>query len=348
MRAAVVQEFKQPLEITDVSRPSAADHGVVVDIEASGICRSDWHHWQGHLGDGCLGGILGHEPAGTVVKVGKDVESVREGDQVTVPFNIADGTCPTCRKGHTHRCEQGISPTTHSDYGAWAEEMAAPWADINAVRLPDGVSAKEMAGLGCRFMTSFHALSHRADVAGGDWVAIHGCGGVGLSAVNIATALGGNVVAIDLHDEKLDMAEDLGAEMAVNAREVDDVSKEIIDITSGGADISVDALGSKETIRNSIDCLDQFGQHVQVGVTSMDDGGVVPLPTFQMLINEIDFIGSVGMPPTRYDEIFNMVENGRVNPESVITREVALDDVNDRLEAMTDYQTVGMEIITQF
>lgn len=348
MRAAVLREFKQPLDICDVERPTAADHGVVVDIEASGICRSDWHHWQGDYGEQAKGGILGHEPAGTVIEVGDEVDEVREGDNVVIPFNIADGTCPNCRGGHTNLCERGISPTTHPDYGAWAEEMAVPWADINAIRLPDGVSVKEMAGIGCRFMTAFHALSHRADLCGGDWVAIHGCGGVGLSAVNIATALGGNVIAVDLHDEKLEMAEGLGAEVTVNATTVEDIPGEIRDITDGGADVSVDALGIAETCQNSIDCLDILGQHIQIGITTSEEGGYISVPTDEMLLNEIEFIGSVGMPPTRYDEIFSMVEHGRITPGKVITQEVALDAINDRLGAMTNFQTEGMEIITEF
>jgi D-arabinose 1-dehydrogenase-like Zn-dependent alcohol dehydrogenase len=291
---------------------------------------------------------MGHEPAGTVVEVGDDVESVREGDRVTVPFNLADGTCPRCRRGHTHKCENGHSLGFHESVpGAFAEEVHAPWADVNAIRLPDGVSTEEMAALGCRFMTSFHAIAHRADLSAGDRVAVHGCGGIGLSAVNVAAALGATVVAVDLFDEKLAMAEDLGADETINARDVADVPGEVRDVTDGGADVSVDALGIAETCRNSVHSLDTFGQHVQVGLTTKAEGGEVSLPTDLMVRKEIEFIGSHGMQPTRYDEIFRMVERGRVRPDAVVTRRVGLDDLNDRLAAMTEYDTRGIEIITE-
>ena len=349
MRAAVLTEHGEPLEMREVDRPQAADDGVVVDIEACGICRSDWHAWVGDMGRDMTGQVLGHEPAGTVIEVGDDVESIREGDRVTVPFNLADGTCPRCLNGNSHRCEAGHSLGFHPDVpGAFAEEMHAPWADMNAIKLPDGVSTEEMAGLGCRFMTSFHALSHRADVEAGDWVAVHGCGGIGLSAVNIATALGGNVIAVDLHDEKLEMAKGLGAEETVNAQDVEDVPEEVRDITDGGADVSVDALGIAETCQNSVNSLGFFGQHVQIGLTTQEEGGEIALPTDAMVSQEIEFIGSLGMQPTRYDEIFRMVERDRVHPEEVITQSVALEDVSDRLAAMTDYDTRGIEVITEF
>ena len=350
MRAAVLREYGEPLEITDVERPTPADHGVVVDVETCGICRSDWHGWQGdYEGMDLIGQILGHEPAGTVLEVGSDVESVREGDRVTVPFSLADGTCPHCLAGRSNACRNAPSLGFHESVpGAFAEEVHAPWADVNAIRLPDGVSTVEMAGLGCRFMTSFHALAHRAELGAGDWVAVHGCGGVGLSAVDVASALGGNPIAIDLDAEKLELARELGAEETVDASAVEDVPAEVAAITDGGADVSVDALGIAETCRNSVACLDHFGQHVQIGLTTKEEGGFVSLPTDEMVRKEIDFLGSYGMQPTRYDEIFRMVERGRIHPDALVSRRVSIDDLNDRLAAMTDYDTRGIEVITEF
>ncbi len=349
MRAAVMREYGEPLEITDVDAPTAADHGVVVDIEACGICRSDWHGWQGDYGGMDLKGqVMGHEPAGTVIEVGSDVESVREGDRVTVPFNLADGNCPHCRRGHSNLCQVPSLGFDESVPGAFAEQLHAPWADMNAIRLPDDVSTIEMAGLGCRFMTSFHALAHRADVGAGDRVAVHGCGGIGLSAVDIADALGADVVAVDLHDEKLEMAEEFGASATVNATEVDDVAAEVRDVTDGGADVSVDALGIAETCRNSVDSLRLRGQHVQIGLTTKEEGGEVSLPTDEMVRKELEFIGSYGMPPSQYDEIFRMVESGRLDPAGLVTKKVSLDELNDRLTAMTNFETRGIEVITEF
>ena len=350
MRAAVMTDYGEPLDVREVDDPEPADHGAVVELEACGICRSDWHGWRGdYAGRDLVGQILGHEPAGTVVAVGEAVEAVAVGDRVTVPFNLADGTCGRCRRGHTHKCENVESLGFHASVpGAFAEFVHVPWADVNAIRLPDGVSPVAMAGLGCRFMTSFHALAHRADVGAGDWVAVHGCGGIGLSAVDIATALGASVVAVDIQPAKLDLARDLGAEAVVDAAEEADVPRAVRDLTDGGADVSIDALGIAETCRNSVDSLDYFGQHLQIGLTTREEGGEVALPTDVICRKELSVIGSHGMPPTRYDELLGMVERGRVHPERVVTREVGLDDVNDRLRAMDDYGTRGIEVITAF
>jgi D-arabinose 1-dehydrogenase-like Zn-dependent alcohol dehydrogenase len=350
MRAAVLWEYGEPLDITDVERPSAANHGVIVDVETCGICRSDWRGWQGDYERmDLIGQVMGHEPAGTVIEAGDEVEYLRKGDEVVVPFRIADGTCPRCRNGHTHVCENGPSLGFHASVpGAFGEEIHVPWTDVNVSLLPDGVSTVEMAGLGCRFMTSFHALAYRTDVSAGDWVAVRGCGGIGLSAVDVATALGGNIVAIDLDDEKLDLARGLGAEETVNVREVEDVPGTVHDITDGGADVSVDALGIAETYQNSVDSLDYFGQHVQIGLTTKEEGGYVPLPTDEMVRKELEFIGTYGMQPTRYDEIFRMVERDRIHPAELVSRQVSLDDLNDRLTAMTDFETQGIEVITGY
>lgn len=353
MRAAVLEEHGEPLEIRDVANPEPSPEGVVVELEACGICRSDWHGWQGDwdwLGiKPQAGQILGHEPAGRVAAVGDDVEHVREGDHVAIPFNIGDGSCHHCRNGHSNVCEN-VAPLgfVESLQGAFAEEVHAPSADHNVVELPDGVSSVDMAGLGCRFMTSFHALAHRADVEAGDWVAVHGCGGVGLSAVHIADALGANVVAVDLVDEKLDKAESLGAVETVNADETDDVPAAVKALAGGGADVSVDALGVAETCRNSVLSLGTHGQHVQIGLTTQDEEGMVALPTDAMVMQEIEFIGSLGMPPNRYDEIFRMVATGKLDPSGVISKTVGLEDVNDELEAMTDFGTVGIPVIDSF
>ncbi|UPV76406.1 zinc-dependent alcohol dehydrogenase family protein (plasmid) [Halorussus limi] len=353
MKAAVLREYGEPLEIEDVSDPRLAEHGLVVETEACGICRSDWHAWQGHgeWADDRVpkGQILGHEPAGRVVAVGDSVDRFREGDRVAVPFNLGRGDCDHCRNGRGNVCEDGLALGFEADApGAFAERVHVPYADYNAVELPDGVSPVEMAGLGCRFATAYHGLAHRADLTPGDWVAVHGCGGVGLSAVHVADALGANVVAVDLDDEKLTKARELGADETVNAGRVADVPGRVRSATDGGANVSVDALGVAETCRNSVACLRKRGQHLQLGLTTDEERGEVSLPTDAMTMNEVTFLGSRGMPPTRYGELLRMLDRGTVSPAALVTNEVGLDDVPDRLAAMSDYGTVGIEVVTEF
>ncbi len=353
MRAAVFTDYGEPLEVREVEDPEPEPHGAVVAVEACGVCRSDWHAWQGDWDwrglDPVPGHILGHEPAGRVVAIGEEVESVSEGDHVTVPFNLGDGQCRLCQTGHSNICENrqalGLQPEAP---GAFAEQLPVPHADHNLVHLPEGVSSVEMAGLGCRFMTAFHGLAHRADLGAGDWVAIHGCGGVGLSAIHVASALGANPIGVDLTDDKLELAEELGAEATVNASDVDDPAEAVLDLTDGGAHVSMDALGIETTARNAVRSLGKTGQHVQVGLTTEEAGGNLSLPTDEMVTSEIDFLGALGMPPERYDEIFRMVAAGKLDPAAVVSETIALEDVSEKLDAMTDYGTVGIPVVDEF
>ncbi|WP_257300375.1 alcohol dehydrogenase catalytic domain-containing protein [Haloarchaeobius sp. FL176] len=353
MRAAVLESYGEPLRIESVPEPEPEPHGTVVEVEACGICRSDWHAWQGH-GEWAddqvpLGQVLGHEPAGRVAAVGEDVTRLSVGDRVAVPFNLGDGACPHCLNGHGNVCDDGYAlGFEQAAPGAFAEAVHVPHADYNAVELPANVASEEMAALGCRYVTAFHALSHRVDLGAGDWVAVHGCGGLGLAAVQLAAALGAGVVAVDVREDPLELASDLGATATVDASDVDDVPEAVATHTDGGAHVSIDALGRAETCRNSVECLRTRGTHVQLGLTTDAERGEIALPVDRMSRWDISFLGSRGMPPTRYDELLRMIATGRIDPGALVTRRVALSDVSDRLAAMTDYGTRGVEVVTDF
>ncbi len=250
--------------------------------------------------------------AGVVSAVGDDVETLEEGDRVAVPFHLGDGSCSHCREGRANNCETVI-PLGLSEFapGAFAEAFPVREADFNCVKLPDEVEFAEMAGLGCRFMTAYHALADRADLRPGDWVAIHGCGGVGLSAIHIAQALGAHPIAIDVLDSKLERAEELGAVETINSTEVDSAPAAVRELTGDGADVSIDALGIAETCRNSVNSLGTRGSHVQVGLTTGEEEGQIELPVDVMTMQEIDFHGSFGMPLVRYEELFNLIAQAR-------------------------------------
>ena len=353
MRAAVLEEHGEPLVIEEVDYPEPGPDQVIVEPEACGICRSDWHAWQGDWGwvgaKAPEGQILGHEPAGIVSEVGDAVETLAEGDRVTVPFHLADGSCPHCRAGRANVCDTviplgftGVAP------GAFAEAFPVREADFNCVELPDDVDFTEMAGLGCRFMTAYHALADRAELRPGDRVAIHGCGGVGLSAVHIADALGAHPIAVDVREDKLERARELGAVATVNAAETDDTAGEVTAIADRGADVSVDALGIEETCRNSIQSLGKTGTHVQVGLTTGAEGGEVSIPVDAMTMQEIEFHGSFGMPLVRYDELFTLIAQGTLEPGKIVGETLSLADVPETLASMDSYDTVGIPVITEF
>ncbi|WP_255170349.1 zinc-dependent alcohol dehydrogenase family protein [Natrononativus amylolyticus] len=354
MRAAILESYGEPLSIEEVESPEPAPDGAVIEVEACGVCRSDWHAWQGH-GEWAddrvpLGQILGHEPAGRVLEVGERVDETRlaPGDRVAVPFNLGDGTCHQCRNGHGNVCTDGYALGFEPAVpGAFAERVHVPHAEFNAVHLPDGVEPEAVAALGCRYVTAFHALAHRADLAGGDWVAVHGCGGLGLAAVQIASALGARVIAVDIREEPLELAAAVGAEATVNGAD-EDVPAAIESSTDGGAHVSLDCLGRAETCRNSVDCLRPRGTHVQVGLTTDAERGEVALPVDEITRWDVSVLGSRGMPPSRYDELLGMLESGALDPGALVTRRVTLEEVSDRLAAMSEYDTRGFEVVTRF
>jgi alcohol dehydrogenase len=353
MQAVVLEEFQEPLTVQDVDRPEPEPDGAVAKLIGCGVCRSDWHCWQG---DWDWFGyrpdpphVLGHEPTARIVSVGEDVETVEEGQEIAIPFNLACGTCDLCRNGRENICENHVGlGFMNQAPGAFAEEVHIPHADVNAVPLPDSIDAETAAGCGCRFMTSFHAMAHRAPVSAGDDVVIHGCGGIGLSAVHIADALGGNVIGVDLKDENLDKAEELGAVATVNASEVDDPAGEVQDITNGGADVSADGLGIKTTCQNAVNSLRKGGTHVQIGLTTSEEKGMVPLPVDDFVSKEIDFHGSLGLQPSRYSEMLDMIESSKLDPATLVNKTIDIHGVPDELASMTDFNTLGIPVCTDF
>jgi len=350
MKAAVMEGVREPLVVRDVPDPEPPSHGVVLRVEANGICRSDWHLW---MGDWSWFGlrvplphVLGHEFCGVVEEVGRDVVRWRAGERVLVPFSAGEGTCEWCRSGYQNLCDTLLTPGVVS-WGGYARRAAVPFADVNLVRLPESVDFVEGASMGCRYMTAFHAIVDQAGVRAGEWVAVHGCGGVGLSAIQIATALGANVVAVDVSDEKLAFARQLGAVATVNAATTEPTAA-IAEVTGGGAHVSVDALGIAATCRNSVGSLRKRGRHVQIGLTSAAEQGEVALPIDAIVLKEITVVGSLGMQAPRFDAMLRMVEAGRLSPGRLVQRRIGLDEASPVLESMDRFATVGVNVIDRY
>jgi alcohol dehydrogenase len=344
MRAVVFTEFGAPPHLATKDVPTPAPHGAVIEVKATGVCRSDWHGWQGHDPDVHPPHVPGHEFAGVVSSVGESVTRWRPGDRVTVPFVCACGTCEACLGGDHQVCENQTQPGFTHD-GSFAEFVRIDHADVNLVRLPDDLDFVSAAALGCRFATAFRAVHAHGEVTAGQWVAVHGCGGVGLSAVMIATALGARVVAIDVSEAALALARDLGAVATVAAREAPDVGARVVELTSGGAHVSLDAFGSEETCAASIESLRRRGRHVQVGLLP-ENLGRPRLPMARVVALELSLHGSHGMSASDYPPMLQLVADGSLRPGLLVRDVITLDEAPAALMAMTGPTDPGTRVIT--
>jgi alcohol dehydrogenase len=346
MKAVVFEQFGQAPSIRTVADPVPASTGVVIKVEATGLCRSDWHGWMGHDPDIQLPHVPGHELAGTVQAFGSHVTQWKIGDRVTVPFVGGCGHCFECNSGNHQVCEHQFQPG-FTAWGSFAEYVAVDFADTNLVGLPDTLDFATAASLGCRFVTSFRAVVDQARVKPGEWVAVHGCGGVGLSAIMIATAMGANVIAVDLTAEKLAFARELGAVATVNGSQQRDIVGAVKEITKGGAHVSIDALGHPSTCFNSIANLRRRGRHVQVGLM-LGDHARAPIPMDKVIAYELEILGSHGMQAFRYKALMDMLEQGKLAPQKLIGKRISLDEAPAALMAMDRFEGTGISVVTRF
>jgi len=342
MRAAVVREFNADLSIETVDDPTCPDNGVVLEVASCGVCRSDYHGWTGGHPKVVDGSIMGHEYCGTVVEAGPQAQH-KVGERLIAPFILGCGACPACHTGVSNTCENQIVPGFGAP-GAYAEYVAVPF-DHNLVTLPDSLSPALAAGLGCRVTTAWHALTDRAQVRAGEWVAVHGTGGIGLSALLLAKMLGAQVVVVDIVDEKLEHAKAHGADATVNAAKVN-AAEAIRDITGGGAQVSIEALGIAATTNASLECLAILGRHVHVGMPSGD--GMLEVNMRAIYSKQLAFYGTRGMPSWKYPTLLSMIERGAVDISPMVAREVPLSAASAELRAMKGPTSPGTAVITDF
>jgi len=346
VKAVIYRAFGERPVIEQLPDPVPRPDAVVLKVMASGVCLSDWHGWQGNDPDIELPHVPGHELAGVVEAIGSDVTQWRIGDRVTVPFVGGCGRCPECLSGNHQVCDQQFQPGfTH--WGSFAEYVAIHYADVNLVRLPDDMGFETAASLGCRFATSFRAIVDQGRVVAGQWVAVHGCGGVGLSAIMIATGLGAKVLAVDLSAEKLELARELGAAATLNASSTPDVAGAIRGLSNGGVHVSVDAIGNADVCFQSINSLRKRGRHIQVGLM-VDQHSEPKVPMGNVLSNELEILGSHGMQAHRYGEMLGMISAGTLSPGKLIGRTISLEESIDALTSMSDFSTRGVTIINEF
>jgi alcohol dehydrogenase len=342
MRAAIYESFQGKVDIRDVADPIPTPTGVVLSVEACGVCRSDWHGWMGNDPDIRMPHVAGHEIAGVVAAIGTEISNFRVGDRVTLPFVCGCGSCEQCGSGNQQICDRQFQPG-FTAWGGFAEFVAIEFADNNLVRLPDGLDFVTAASLGCRFATAFRAVVDQGQAAEGQWVAVHGCGGVGLSAVMIAAALGARVIAIDIADGPLEFARTVGAEAVVNSSDSDPVGA-VLELSDGGVHVSIDALGNPDILLNSVSSLRKRGKHIQVGIM---EAGLhrAAVPVDKIIGRELEIIGSHGMQAHRYPEMLKMIENGTLQPEKLVRETISVDDAPHRLVSMGSAASNGISVI---
>ena len=342
MKAALYTQFKGQISVENVPDPTPSADSVVLKVEATGLCRSDWHGWMGHDSDIDLPHVPGHELAGTIVELGKEVSGFQIGDRVTVPFVGGCGHCAHCETGNQQVCDNQFQPGfTH--WGSFAEYVEIKYAQLNLVKLPDPIAFDTAASLGCRFITSYRAVVHQGRVRPEQWVAVYGCGGVGLSAIMISKAFGAHVIGIDINQEALSLAKTSGADFVINSS-LENPVEAIREITKGGAHLSLDALGNKTTCYQSIQSLRKRGKHIQVGLMAGDDFDPA-IPMHLVVANELEILGSHGMQAHAYPEMLKLIETGKLKPQLMIKDRITLSESVERLPRMNEFQQSGITII---
>jgi alcohol dehydrogenase len=339
MKAIYFTEFKGTLSVLDIPIPTPTDNGVVIKVEATGLCRSDWHAWMGHDSDIVLPHVPGHEFAGVISSIGSSVSKFAVGDRVTVPFVCGCGKCIYCLRGDAQVCPTQTQPG-FTGFGSFAEFVAIDNADFNLINIPSEVSFATAAALGCRFATAYRGLIKRAQLKANEKVVIFGCGGVGLSAVMIAKAQGAVVYAVDINDGALEVASSLGAQ-TINSRTTDPVAF-LQDL--GGADVAVDALGSEATAGASVLSLARGGRHLQLGLL-LTPSGLTAMPMARVIAWDLNLLGSHGMAARDYPEMLALVASGALDPSLLVKREVGLEEGAIALADLNKQGKGGITII---
>jgi S-(hydroxymethyl)glutathione dehydrogenase/alcohol dehydrogenase len=347
MKAAVLNEARTPLAIEDLTIDEPGTGEALVRVVAAGVCHSDLHFIEGTY-PARMPHVLGHEVSGVVEKVGAGVTNVKAGDRVILGFVQPCGYCEFCQSGRPNLCQtrttsrgpqnptlkraDGTPVTTMTNVGGFAEYSVTPASGL--VKVPDGVGLDVAALVGCSVMTGYGAVVNTAKVQPGSTVAVIGTGGVGLNIIQAARLAGARqIIAVDLVEHKLAMAKQFGATDGVNAGEGDAV-KQVRDLTGGGVDFAFEAIGLKQTARQSYDMARRGGTAVVVGmVPPMDSIDVPGMIWLEEKTLKGSFYGSarfhVDMP-----RILSLYQQGKLDLASLVTKRYKLEQINDAFETL--------------
>ncbi|MDE1819770.1 MAG: zinc-binding dehydrogenase [Euryarchaeota archaeon] len=325
MRAAVFSGSGEPLALTNVPDPSPGPGEVLVKVAGCGLCHTDLHY----LDHGVATAhppplILGHEISGTVVGHGAGVEGPKAGSRVLLPAVLPCGACSLCRTGRGNICPKMRMFGNHID-GGFAELVVAPAHEV--IPLPADVPLVRGSIIADAISTPYHAVVNRAAVRAGEWVVVVGCGGVGINAVQIASATGAQVIAVDLARQKLDIASKVGAAETLDASRVPDLGKAVRAITGEGADVAFEAVGTPRTVGSAISTLRRGGRLCLIGYSAEN----APMPLNKIMFLEYTIMGSLGCRPVDYPKVIDLVRRGKVQLDPVISSEIPLERIEEGL-----------------
>lgn len=328
MRAAVFYGPDMPLRVESAPEPTLGAGEILVRVAACGLCHTDLHYIDHGVPTAKTPPlILGHEATGVVTLTSPDAGNIKEGDRVLLPAILTCGKCAACRLGRENICQHMRMFGNDVD-GAYAEYVKAPAKDVFI--LPAEIPLVEGCIIADAVTTPYHAVKNRAEVRPGDNVVVFGCGGVGLNVVQFAHLAGGQVIAVDISDEKLEWASRLGASMTLNPRTVGDVARAVRKATGGGADIAIEAIGNPATIRDAFASLHPGARLVVVGYSDAE----VALSAGRIMYREMEIRGSLGCRPVDYPRVIELVRSGRIQVEALVTARFPLADINAGLDTL--------------
>jgi 6-hydroxycyclohex-1-ene-1-carbonyl-CoA dehydrogenase len=328
MKAAIFHGAHQPLTVEQIATPEPKAGEILVKVAGCGVCHTDLHfidHGVPTMKKPPL--ILGHEASGTVAAVGAGVTNWNEGDRLLLPAVFGCGQCRLCRMGRENVCENMVFFGSSVD-GAYAEYLVSP--AHAAIPLPAEIPLVEGAIIADATTTPFHAVVNRGQVKPGDAVVVFGCGGIGLNCVQIAAAVGGQVIAVDIADHKLDWARKLGAKATLNPRSVERLDKELRKLTGGGADVAFECIGNPATQEQAFNAVRTGGRFVVVGSSDKP----MTLNTGKVMFREIEIVGSLGCRVVDYPRVIDLARQGKIKVSELVTAKFPLDRINEAFDAL--------------
>ena len=330
MKAVVFHGTDIGLKVEDIPKPQVGPGEILVKVAACGVCHTDLHYIEHGVPTFKKPPIvLGHEASGLVEEVGAGVTHIAQGQRVLIPAVLTCGKCTACRQGRENICSDMLMLGNHFD-GAYAEYVAVPAKDV--LDLPESIALEDASIIADAISTPFHAVKNRARVQPGDRVVVFGCGGVGINAVQLAAAVGGHVIAVDVNPRKLEWATQFGAAETIDASQVDRVSKEIKKRTGGGADIAMEVIGNPRTIEEAFECVRVGGRLCVVGYTHE----AISIVAGKIMFKELEVVGSLGCRPVDYVPLIRMVAQGRIDLQRQITHRFNLDELGRAFEVMKE------------